>query len=219
MGTMKDQPQNAKPLTYGTPPRITLLNGALGGAAGNTARALNHLVKELSSHAQIRLLHLADASGPVTAQILAETDGFVFASGVYWDSWGSPLQRFLEQSTAFEATDLWLGKPAAVLITLHSVGGKGVLSRLQGVLSTLGLWLPPMSGMVYSLANHLALGLGGSENRAAAPGGQDADLWQLGDLAVIARNLRTALDLRAREAPRWEPWPVDDGDPARIWLE
>ena len=42
-------------------------------------------------------------------EVLAEADGFVFATGTYWDSWGSPLQKFLEETTAFEGTSVWLG--------------------------------------------------------------------------------------------------------------
>ena len=81
---------------------------------------------------------------------LEKSQGFVFVTGTYWDSWGSPLQKFLENVTDLEGSPAFLGKPAIVMVLNHSVGGKGVLSRLQGVLSTLGCLIPPMSGIVYS---------------------------------------------------------------------
>ena len=126
--------------------------------------------------------------------LLERARGFIFATGTYWDSWGSPLQRFFEESTSLEGGAVWLGKPAATLVTMHSVGGKGVLSRLQGVLSTLGVLIPPMSGLAYSQANHLALQSGG-----------DADFWRVEDLEVVAHNLLAALKLREG----WRSWPVE----------
>jgi len=187
--------------------RVTLLDGSLGGAEGNTAAVLARLVPHLQPRAAVRTVHLRDVNDAASlAPILGESDGFVFATGTYWDAWGSPLQRFLETATELEASDVWLGKPAAVVVTMHAVGGKEVLSRLQGVLCTLGLLLPPMSGFVYSLANHLAL-------EGPAREGQD-DLWRLDDLAILAHNLLEVLaggrDFRA--------WPVDRADPRRRWI-
>ncbi|UQA61594.1 NAD(P)H-dependent oxidoreductase [Polyangium aurulentum] len=188
-------------------PRITLLDGSLGGAEGNTAAAAARLTAHLEPRASVRAVRLRDTSDAGSlASILGDSDGFVFATGTYWDSWGSPMQRFLETATELEGSLVWLGKPAAVVVTMHSVGGKGVLSRLQGVLCTLGLLLPPMSGFVYSLANHLAL-------EGPARDGQE-DLWRLDDLAVVAHNLLEALaggrDFRA--------WPVDRAEAGRRWI-
>jgi hypothetical protein len=112
----------------------------------------------------------------------------------------------LEDATEFEASDLWLGKPASVVVTMHSVGGKEVLSRLQGVLSTLGALIPPMSGMTYSMASHLAL--------KTPPSPFQEDLWQLRDFEILSHNLKTALGLR----PKWRSWPVDEGDARRRWF-
>ncbi|MBC7692925.1 MAG: NAD(P)H-dependent oxidoreductase [Methylotenera sp.] len=198
-------------------PVITLVNGSLGGSSGNTARLLSGLLAELNASCEVRALHLAETvcSAAEIQALLGGSDGFVFATGTYWDSWGSPLQRFLEDATDWEASDLWLGKPAAVVVSMHSVGGKEVLSRLQGVLSTLGVLIPPMSGMTYSLANHLALQSREKDHQA--------DLWQLDDLKCIAHNLVIALELRAaqRESKKadWQSWPIDSSDPKRIWLK
>ncbi len=107
-------------------PTLAVLNGSLGGDQGNTGAILRALTHELDSRA--RLVHIDLNSPPPPAELhrlLTEAHGFVFATGTYWDCWGSPLQRFLETATDLEASDVWLGKPAAVVVTMHAVGGKG----------------------------------------------------------------------------------------------
>ena len=182
---------------------ILILNGSLGGAGGNTSSALGQLTRHLSSSITC---HLAEGKMP-TREDLAKADAYVFSTGVYWDSWGSPLQKFFEHATPLEGDACWFGKPAACLVTMHSVGGKEVLSRMQGVLNTFGLYVPPMSALTYSLANDIALREGA--------GSHADDLWSLGDLEVLARNLTLAA-----RAPRleWSSWPVDRANPQRIWL-
>jgi NAD(P)H-dependent FMN reductase len=187
------------------------LGGSLGGASGNTGLALKKWAESLSSHAELEWLHLADQFPDKSRlrALLENADGYIFASGTYWDSWGSPLQRFLEQITALEGSEVWLGKPAAILITMHSVGGKEVLSRLQGVLSTLGLVIPPMSGMVLSLANQLA---------AETSNDFADDFWQTPDLEILTHNLLEAIKARREHSPRWKAWKVDRKDPSRKWI-
>jgi hypothetical protein len=196
-------------MTSASPDRVVILNGSPSGAAGNTWAAVERLLPHLAP-LYADCIQLAEVGDPAPLKpALARAGGFLFATGTYWDSWGSPLQRFFETATELEGSEIWFGKPAAVLVTMHSVGGKGVLSRLQGVLCSLGLEIPPMTGMVYSFANHLALAGG------AQTSGVEADLWQLNDLAVIAANLRVAM-----AAPRggWSSWPLDRGDGRRRWL-
>ncbi len=192
-------------------PRILLLNAGLGGPTGNSARALQHLAGYLSPHAELDLVSLGgDTANPFDRIYprLSEAHAIVVATGVHWDSWSSPLQCFLEAATPTEATALWLGKPAAVLVTEHSVGGKGVLSRLQGVLVTLGCEIPPLSGLVLSRAGQLA--------RASHPADPAADdLWCTEDLAVVAANVTAAA---RRRAHAWTTWPVDRSHYAGRWL-
>jgi chromate reductase, NAD(P)H dehydrogenase (quinone) len=203
--------------------RILVINGSLGGSQGNTARALAPFLELLRRTCEVDEVQLAecatqsnwDARHLLKSQV-ESASAFVFATGTYWDSWGSPLQKFFEEVTNWEATELWLGKPAAALVTMHSVGGKEVLSRLQGVLGTLGVMIPPMSGMAYSLANQLAL-----ENETSDAKDFQADLWQLGDLRLIAENLLTALELQGlqrKSGRQWKSWPVDERDARRVWL-
>jgi hypothetical protein len=70
-----------------------------------------------------------------------------------------------------------ISKPCAVFILMQSVGGKSVLSRLQGVLSMMGLLIPPMSGMAYSLVSDLAM---------KVPSTQNEDFWSFKDANQVS---------------------------------
>lgn len=193
-------------------PRILIINGALAGATGNTGVLLDRAARSLARRASVSQLALAEG-GEFTAvrAELERADGLLIGTGTHWDSWSSVLQAFLEEATPAEGTALWLGKPAAVVVTEHSVGGKGVLSRLQGVLVTLGCTLPPMSGLVLSRAAVLAAK---HEPEAAR------DFWCADDLAVVCHNLVEAAAMRAgrRTPARWRTWPVDRRDFGARWL-
>lgn len=185
---------------------ILIINGSLGGATGNTSVLIEAANKSIIQHgANVEVLHLENNQNDLETK-LSWANGFIFTSGTYWDSWGSPMQKFLENSTQYEASDLFLFKPASVMITMHSVGGKSVLSRLQGVLNTIGLAIPPMSGLVYSLSTHLAMN--SSENTF------NDDFWSLDDLEIIVHNLMAAVNKKYD----YKAWPVDRKDPKRRWL-
>lgn len=191
-------------------PRILLLNAALGGAEGNSARLLARVAARLGPRAELVRATLAGPEGEgftALAPKLRQADGWVIATGTHWDSWSSPLQKFLEDGTSTELSGLWLGKPVAVLVSEHSTGGKGVLSRLQGVLATLGCWIPPLSGIVISKSAEIA---------ARADAAAADDFWSIGDLDVVADNL-----LMAARQPRlaWRVWPVDRVNFSRVWVE
>ncbi len=183
-----------------TRPHLLLLNGAVGGAQGNTGALLDLAVRSLAPRADHARIDLAEAPGIADhVDAIRAAHGFLFATGTYWDGWGSPLQRFLEEATPTEGTDLWLGKPAAVLVTMHSVGGKGVLSRLQGVLNTFGLLLPPMGGLVLSRVSQ---------------GREDADLWCPEDVGIVCHNLLEALS----GGRAFRAWPVERERTRERWL-
>lgn len=186
--------------------RILIFNGSPNGTKSNSARWVRLLEKELQGKASCQVVTLATKG--VSSSLLKamkEADGFIFVTGTYWDSWGSPLQKFFEDITEFEASPAFVGKPVSVFVLMHSVGGKAVLSRLQGVLSTFGFLIPPMSGMVYSLVSDIALKTKSSFAK---------DFWQKGDVALILQNFLTACDLKVT----WASWPVDKKDPRRRWL-
>lgn len=188
--------------------KILIVNGSLGGSNGNSNEVINEVKKYLNKNNQIEIreLYLNQNNYKNNLKdILDWPDGFVFTSGTYWDSWGSPLQIFLENCTEFEGSDVFFKKPASVIITMHSVGGKEVLSRLQGVLNTMGLLIPPMSGMVYALSTHLALK---TQTSFAF------DFWSMDDIEIIVHNLLEATKLTGN----YHTWNVDKKDPTRRWL-
>jgi NAD(P)H-dependent FMN reductase len=188
---------------------ILIINGSLGGATGNTSVLIEAAQKAIEMmRGKSQVIHLENETDILhLKEDFKNADGFIFTTGTYWDSWGSPLQKFLESATEFEAEDIFLFKPAAVLITMHSVGGKGVLSRLQGVLNTFGLSIPPMSGLVYSLSTHLA-----SESKVKTSFSDD--FWSLEDVKIVVHNLMTAVEKK----DTFKAWPVDKKDPKRRWL-
>ncbi len=192
----------------GRRPRILLLNASLDGATGNTATALAHLAAHLEPHADLARVTLA--AQPDLAKfwpLLDASDALVIGTDTHWDGWSSHLQTLLEAATPHEGTAHFLGKPAACVVTEHGVGGKAVLSRLQGVLVTLGCALPPMSGLVLSRSALLAAR---QEPDAAA------DFWSLDDLPAVAANLLTAT--AAADGRAYTAWPLVRRDPHHRWL-
>lgn len=194
--------------------KILIFNSSPEGQKGNCAQLIEkNIVPALEKSVKTEVVHLAKLKSYGTnkrlLKSLHQASGFIFVSGTYWDSWGSPLQKYLEEMTHLEGTMTYLGKPAAVVILNHSVGGKSVLSRLQGVLVTLGCIIPPMSGMVYGLNTSIALKKGGKTKSSH----QD-DFWSLDDLPLILENL--VLSLRIEIA--WSTWPVDRKNFKNLWL-
>jgi multimeric flavodoxin WrbA len=163
---------------------ILILNGSINGDLGNTAILLNEtskIIKQLNYVTQTINLVTERFDYNLFDKII-NADAYIFGSGTYWDSWGSPLQLFLEWLTPLEGSGDILGKPTGVIITGHSVGAKGILSRLQGVLCTFGLTIPPMSGMAYTLATQEGIkSLEGSVLKD--------EFWCLDDLFIIINNL------------------------------
>lgn len=206
----------------GLSPRVLLINGSAAGTHGNTAVVLEKIGEILYRRASVESLILVDETDfDFCERRIRAADAFVFATGTYWDSWGWPLQRFLERMTSIEASDAWLGKPAASLVTMHSVGGKGVLSRLQGVLNTLGLMIPPLSGWVYSAAAQGAIQRADAVSKSRTEAADDVaisiadDLWRMSDLEVVAHNLLEAV----AGTDRWKAWPVDRSQFGSRWID
>lgn len=186
---------------------ILVLNGSPHGPKGNCDQLIRGLQAPFRKSIRFDVVHLADkkAFRPILEKV-KKAEAIVFVTGTYWDSWGSPLQRLLEEMTALEGTNFLLGKPCAVFVLMHSVGGKAVLSRLQGVLSTFGFLIPPMSGMVYSLASDLALKNSKSLHKD--------DFWDLADSTLILENILRALEIKIQ----WQAWPVDRKNFRKRWI-
>lgn len=176
--------------------RIAILNGSLRGSAGNTHALLALCEGWLPPDVEVDRVTLAEYAGSVedlAARVLA-SDALLFGTGVYWSSWGSPLQRFLEVMTGYELTPTFLGKPAGVLVNADSLGAVEVAHRLLGVLNHLGCWSPPLASVVIT---RVALELRGREGFE--------DVFQPDDLRVLFANLCTAA---RTPRPDWTTWGV-----------
>jgi len=165
---------------------ILILNGSINGELGNTFVLLNEVADIITKEnhpCEATIVNLVNSRFDYNLfDKILNADIYIFGSGTYWDSWGSPLQSFLEWLTPLEGSSDILGKPSGVVITGHSVGAKGILSRLQGVLSTFGFAIPPMTGMVHTLASQ--------ESRKALEGLDFKDeMWSKDDLYIIINNL------------------------------
>jgi len=69
-----------------------------------------------------------------TQQILSAlkiADGLIVGTGTYWGHSSSVLQRFIEETTPTEGTGVWLGKPIGIVVSEHSTGGAGCVSKLN----------------------------------------------------------------------------------------
>lgn len=177
-------------------PRLLLLNGSVRGAAGNTARLLALARTAIGTRATLEEVVLADYRGSVQSLVdmVTGADGLLLGTGVYWSNHGSPVQRFLEVMTAWEATPVFVGKPAAALVTMDSVGGSDVAARLLGALNLLGCTVPPFGAVVLS---RLADATGELVNQQ--------DVWQRDDVALLADNLLRAA---AERHTAWGTWAV-----------
>lgn len=175
---------------------LLLVNGSIRGTDGNTARLLDEVRRLAEPNVHVREVVLATYIDTVEslADELRRADAIVFGTGVYWSSWGSPLQRFLEIMTVYEATDTILGKPVGVVVTMDSVGGSEVAQRLIGVLSMMGFLTPPLSMVVVSRVGAQLRGTPGFE-----------DVWQADDLDAMVHNVLHATTM---ERTTWQVWPV-----------
>lgn len=190
-----------------TLPNVLIVNGSLGGSAGNTAELLALAEEALEGRALVT--HLELVRQPSMERINAAVEaanGFLFGTGTYWDSWGSPLQVFLEMAAGTEGQAMWVGKPAGAIVTAHAVGSKGVLSRLLGVLNVYGMMIPPFAGITYTWAAEVALPHASDHLRN--------ELWTPDDVSVICHNLLEAI-AGGRE---WRHWPSNTGRYGEKWL-
>lgn len=186
---------------------VLIVNAGLAGSAGNSQVVVSYCERWLRGRSvDVRTLTLRGAALEEVRASLAAARSLVLVSGTYWGGCSSVLQEVLERLTPTEASELWLGKPAAVLVTAHQVGAQEVLFRLQGVLVSLGCLLPPLSGVAISRVAEQLL--------RAAPG-SSSDVWNLRDVDIALHNL---LACHIPEAA-WRVWDVDRHDYDARWLE
>lgn len=195
---------------------ISIINGALGGRTGNTfnlIKKLKRTVHKIDPDIKVRIIHLAPGfNWPHVRKYIRKSDALIFCSGTYWQSWGSPLQHLFEKMTEIEGKKHLLGKPAGAIVTMHSVGGQEVASRIQGVLCSLGCVLPPFCGFAYSYADHVA-----HKSRYHGKKLLD-DVWHIEDTFALVYNIIEYM----KGTNKWKVWDFLDTeayDPTSIWLK
>lgn len=189
--------------------RLLALNGSVRGDHGDAAEALKAALA-FAGDVDVAPVTLATYQGTVEAmvQLLNDADAILVGTGTYWGSWGSPLQRFLEVMTPLEATPAFVGKPAACVVTMDSVGGVDVGTRLLGALATMGCCTAPFPLVVLSRVGFAVQGTPGFD-----------DVWQPRDLEVTVTNLvKHARATRDTRASAHATWSVDNGRlPTGAW--
>ena len=186
---------------------VLIVNGGLGGRLGNTAELLAIAEDRLTPHASVS--HLELCREPPLDRILAaceSADALLFGTGTYWQSWGSPLQRFFEITAHTEGGPIWRGKPAGAVVTAHATGASGVLSRLLAVLNAYGMLIPPFGGMAYTWVADVAA--------PVAPQHLAQEIGTPDDIGVVCHNLVAALE-GSRD---WACWQTVEGRATEKWM-
>jgi hypothetical protein len=184
-------------------PRLAIVDGSLRPGDGNTARALERVVRSLGSRAAVDRIALGTFRGtvPELASRLRAAQGLLVGSGTYWNSWGSPLQRFFEVMTPYEATDVFAFKPASVVVTMDATGGAEVAARLSATLACFGCQVPPFGWIALS---RVAAALEAKSPEVTR------DVWGAADLDVLGANLLAATNHAAlAPAGAYRAWPIE----------
>ena len=177
--------------------KLLILEGGIHGRTRNCGKIVE-VLKELSPFTETNIVYLSE--GMPLERDFVEADAYLLLTGTYWDSCGSPMQKFIEDFTHLECDSRIMGKPVGVIVMCHTVGGKSVLSRLQGVMSCEGFMIPPLTGMVLS---------------KDAADSDSEDSWSLADMDTVLKNLELASHIKCG----WKTWPVDRGDFEKIWVD
>lgn len=186
---------------------ILVVNGSLHGNLGNCQKIVDHIIKQ-TKELKISSIDLLNSSKEKIESELNSADAFIFISGTYWESWGSPLQKFFEDFTYLETTSTFMGKPAGCVVLSHSTGGRGVLSRILVNLNLFGCILPPLSGLEISFVGQEALTY--SKDHSLKE-----DIWSIKDIDLLIKNIGSCLD----KSYSFESWPIDTGDFKKVWFK
>jgi len=184
-------------------PNLLIINGSIRGSDGNSGRIIDWIERSVAENnaVDVSQLTLADPM-PAIGQVrnlLASHDGFFAVTGNYWNSWGSAVQRFLEVMSFCENGPEFFGKPFACAVTMDSVGGADVASRLHAAFSGLGCWSPPCSTVIISRIAEEAI--------RASKGNEDDpndDVWRIDDLGILLENLVASCQV---DREIWGSWP------------
>ncbi len=148
---------------------VIVINGSSSGAEGNTELIL----KKISNDLNCEHVYLKENSYAELRAKIRKAKGIILGTGNYWSNHSHFLQKFLEDATGDELSDVFLGKPIALIVTSQSTGGMSVVSNLMTTFNLLGCVIPPLSCIVYSQSIH------GSENK---------EFWKIEDYKVMLHN-------------------------------
>ena len=178
-------------------------------------KKVKRMILKEHENTRVRIVHLGHAfTWNIVKRAIKKADALIFATGTYWDSWGSPMQMLFEKMTVLEGSKYLVGKPAAAIVTMHSVGGKEVCSRIIGNLVSLGCMVSPFAGFAYSYADHVAHKTRTSGRRLLD------DVWHIQDLQSLLNNLVKAANMETK--PDYEVWDFLNTtafDPTTVWLK
>jgi chromate reductase len=177
--------------------KLLILEGGIHGHTRNCGQVTS-VARELSYFEETEVYYLSE--NPPTEDQFCSADAYLFITGTYWDSCGSPMQKFIEDFTHLECDARIVGKPVGVIVLCHTVGGKSVLSRLQGILSCEGFLIPPLTGMVVARDSIKS---------------DSEDSWTLADMDTVLKNICKAAKINVQ----WAVWPVDRGDFTKMWVD
>lgn len=198
------------------PPVVTIINGSLGGRTGNTNNLLKRvkkLVLKRNPDTKVRIVHLCPSFDWLKIKRYIKTSNIlILSTGTYWDSWGSPMQQLFEKMTQIEGKKHLLGKPAGAIVTMHSVGGKEVCSRILGNLISLGCMVPPFASFAYAYSDHVA-----HKSRTSGKKLLD-DVWHMDDLEAFIHNLFEVHE-GTKNFKVWDYLDTQALDPNYVWLK
>ncbi len=181
---------------------ILIVNGSVRGNLGNSAAIAEKAADIInqSNKGKATILTLTNPMPGIiqVQELLLAHDAFLIISGVYWNNWGSPLQKFIEVFTSCENTPVFWGKPVGCIVSMDSVGGVEVAGRLHAVFSGLGCWSPPCTTLVLSRVGQEAI-----EASKGLDDDPNEDVWRLDDMEVVIENLLRATTLDCE----WKAWP------------
>jgi flavodoxin len=179
--------------------KLLIIEGGIHGRTKNCGEIIK-AITVLSPFEETEVVYLSEKM-PLERDLCA-ADAYLLITGTYWDSCGSPMQKFIEDFTHLEADPRIAGKPVGVITLCHFVGGKSVLSRLQGVFSCMGFLIPPMSGVVL-------------ERDSINSDCSDDDSWGLSDIDIVLKNIHVA----ATHPAPYVMWKVNRGDFEKLWVD
>lgn len=174
---------------------VIVINASSSGIEGNTEIILKKISKELGCNH----VSLKDTTYDQLREQISNAKGMIFGTGTYWSNHSHYLQKFLEDATDDELSDVFLGKPVALVVTSQSTGGMNVISNLMSTFNLLGCVIPPLSCILYSQSVHE------SNNK---------EFWKIDDYKIMLHNFLQYI----KDKKRLKIWDVDDQNYKNKWI-